>query len=624
MNSLFEEIAAPKRTVKELEKLVLHHRKAYYAGKPEISDREFDLLEQELEELAPNSKVLKSVGSRVQKNEVTLPMPMPSLNKVRPDRGADVWLDNNDGPYTVSDKLDGVSIELVYLPKKQVSAFTRGDGVRGGDISYLAPHLNIPQRLNSKMVVRGEIIMSKAKFERWSSTYKNGRNLAAGLTNRTDVHAAVPDLDVVVYSVLLPRGVPSVQLANLKALGFTVVPHKVYKTLSVTQLQQLFEKRRQSSKYEIDGLVIEQDISTPVPHDNPEHAVAFKDLLQVDSAEVTVNSVVWQESRYGKLTPVITFDPVRLEGVDVQRVTAHNAKEIFSGRRGVGAVIKVRRSGGVIPYLEAVIKPAKKIAAPDGKEGEAWGWNESKVDIFRVAQGTGSSDAQLRALTHFFSTLDVDGLRGGTLAKLVAAGYDSIDSILRLKPKDIVEVVGPTNAQKLGAEIRAKTATLYPADLAYAWGGFGRGVGSKKLWALWSTLGIAGMKKLAKRSQAAAIQELSPLVGPVAAKAVAPKLQEFLEFAASLPVKLVDYEEDDTPALSDKLEGVVVVMTGFRNDELTGIIRENSGKVVDSMTKDVTHVLAKDPSSGSGKIAAAQKKGLPVMTVDQFRKKFKV
>lgn len=623
------ETAAPAKSaqVKRLEKEILRHRDLYYKGNPELSDDDYDRLEEELREIAPDSPVLKAVGTtKVVKNEVTLPVAMPSLNKVRPDTGADTWLQTHKGPYVVSDKLDGVSIELVYAPGKQVQAYTRGDGERGGDISYMTPHLDIPQKLRKSLILRGEIIMSKANFERWSHVYKNARNLAAGLTNRKDIHDAVPDLHVVIYGVLKPRGVPDTMLEQVEAMGFQVVPYRVFKTLTVAQLQKLFTTRKAKSRYDVDGLVIEQNISTPAPTVNPDHAVAFKDTLAVDSAIVSVDEVTWEESRYGKLTPRVWFDAVRLSGVDVGKATGHNAKFILDNRIGVGAQIKVIRSGDVIPYIAEVVKPARRAAMPPGKEGVDWDWNDTGVDIFvHKAQGV-SDTSKIRQLSHFFATMDVDGLRGGMLTKLYDAGFTEVNQILRAKPAEYAPAIGPNNAQKIGAEIRAKLKQVYPADLAYAWGGFGRAIGSTVLWSVWSHLGNAGVQALLKKSAAQRTATLAPIegIGPTRAKAVADNLDEFFAFAKALPCKMVEYEEPEVELKSTRLDGQSVAFTGFRDAQLVELIQQHGGSASDSIGKATTILLTKDPASGSSKVQTALKRGIPVMTPQEFKKKYRL
>lgn len=619
-------------SIKQLEKLIIHHRDLYYgSGETEISDDQYDLLEEELRQLDPKNKVLTKVGStKFSMDEVPLPVPCPSFDKVRPDTGADKWLVKVPGPYVTSDKLDGISIELDYAPKQQVKAYTRGeDGLTGVDISHLCPHMDIPQTLNKRLTVRGELIMSKANFNKWSIKYKNARNLAAGVKNKsTKIHEAAKDMHVVVYAQLAPRGKPSAVLAQLKAMGFTVVDHKVFDSLTVAQLQAMFAKRKQASPYEVDGIVIEQDVQTPAPKTNPKNAIAFKDVLAIDSAEVTVIKVTWEESRYHKLTPRVWFAPVRLSGVDVQKATAHNAKYIFDNKIGPGAVIKVVRSGDVIPYIVSTLTPAKKWAAPLGLEGKDWDWTENKqgerVDIF-VNQEHGASDvAQIRQLTHFFASMDVDGLRQGTCSQLFDGGFTTVNQIMRAKPAEYAPIIGPTVAQKIGAEIRLKLKLAYPASLAYAWAGFGRNVGETRLWALWEGLGNDGVAKLLKLSESKRADAIAVHTGPAAAAKIAPQLEAFFAFLKEIPTKVVEYEPEEVETLSSALEGQAVGFTGFRDADLSDLIVKHGGTLTDGVKKDTTILLLKDPNSTSSSAKAARAKGINLYTPDQFKKKYKL
>jgi DNA ligase (NAD+) len=307
---MIKELAAIT-SVNRLEKLLLKHRDAYYAGKPTISDADYDKLEEQLRELDPNNAVLNAVGAttKFSKEEVELPVQMPSLNKVRGE-AADKWILANPGPYTVSDKLDGVSIELEYQPGQPAKAYTRGDsGVTGRDISYLVPHMDIPQTMRKKLIVRGEMILSKANFQKYAEQYKNARNMVAGISNRKSLHTAVKDIHVVIYASLYPRAQPSVALANLKVMGFKVVGHKVVEgRLTSTALSKFLAARKKSSPYEIDGLVVEVDKKTAAPTSNPKHQVAFKETQQDGYATVKVVAVHWEVSRYGKMTPRVEIE----------------------------------------------------------------------------------------------------------------------------------------------------------------------------------------------------------------------------------------------------------------------------------------------------------------------------
>lgn len=604
---------------------IIKHRKLYEAGCPQLSDAEYDLLENELSKLDPHNEVIHRVGSAV-KLAVKLPYPMPSLDKVRPDRGAQTWLATRQGvELIISHKLDGVSILLVYEQGQSVKAYTRGDGCEGGDISHLVPFLpSIPTTLSherlgtDKLVLRGELIMPTATFHaHWETEYKNARNLVAGITNRKTIHDALKQghCEVVIYDVLYPRMKPSCALSDMSQLGFKVVTHKRVSTLTVVQLQNLFKKAKEISVYEVDGIVISENTIQPVPENNPSYACAFKDLLEVDRAIVTVTGVVWQASRLGKLTPVVEFNPVRLEGVDVSRVTAHNAKVIYDGLINVGATIEVSRSGGVIPYLNRVVTPATCWAKPEGE----WAWTDSGVDIMLASK---TESVAIRAMTHFFEVLDIDGLRAGTLAKLHSAGLTNALAVITCDLSRFESVIGK-NIHKIIKQFSEKLPHIEPVTLAVAWGEFGRAVGYERLTVLFDTLGWGGVKELATKDNQARTHVCQDLLGEITGSQVAINLPRFIQFADSFPFALQE-ESNPIAQLSQTLSGITVTFSGIRDASVEDFILQHGGKVANSVTKETTHLVCKDISSQSSKTVKARAQGCTILSLGDFKTNYGV
>ena len=277
-----------------------------------ITDAIYDKLEDTLRELSPSSPVLKAIGSKManKKIMVKLPVPMPSLHKTKPGT-VEQWLSRHKGPYNVSLKVDGASIELVYEPGKTVKVFTRGDGTEGGDISFLAPYLKIPQRLPMRLVVRGEAVMEEATFARyWKTEYRNARNMVAGITNRTGAHPGLKHVKVILYSQLVPSLPQSKALKALKKLGFSIVPSMRYDTLDEATLVEMLNDNKDAWGYKADGLVITQDKAFPPPRSYPDFAVAFKSNEIAEKALARVKRVVWQKSRTGFLIPVLEIEAI--------------------------------------------------------------------------------------------------------------------------------------------------------------------------------------------------------------------------------------------------------------------------------------------------------------------------
>lgn len=297
--------------IKQLADKILKAKQDYYNDQPKMSDAAYDKLEDQLRKLDPKHPILKLVGAPVAaKTKVRLPFGMASLDKAKPDNGVITpWLKKVEGPWIASDKLDGTALEITYT-ENGVKAYTRGNGIIGQDVSFLVPHLKIPAKCPYE-AIRCEAVMPDATFKAiWAAEFKNARNLANGLFNRLTRHNAHKDIKLVVHEVLSPRGVPSKQLAKLKAAGFDVVWNEVYETLSESKLVKLLAARKVASKYTIDGLVIEQDKAHTLRAGNPTYKIAFKNNLEEDTALARVVRVDWQVSKHGYLKPVLIIEAI--------------------------------------------------------------------------------------------------------------------------------------------------------------------------------------------------------------------------------------------------------------------------------------------------------------------------
>lgn len=300
-----------KLTLAQKKALYKSSKRAYYNAEPIMSDAAFDMLEDNLKAVAPKWVGLKAAGAPIEKNvkkKVKLPINMFSLDKVKPANAA-AWLSKQTGPGVVSLKADGASLEVIYRGGQPVQAITRGDGRIGGDVSYLLPHMKIPQKISTKSeaILRCEVLFTTKAFSKYREVFDAARNAASGLLNRQDVHTAVKDLSVVVLQVLKPNPQLSKGLAWAKAQGFTVIPYKVVRDvsqISAEKLTKLLTAQKAKAKFQIDGLVVALDAVNPLPKSgNPAWAVAFK-TEDTGSVLAEVVRVEWDVSHLGTLVPV--------------------------------------------------------------------------------------------------------------------------------------------------------------------------------------------------------------------------------------------------------------------------------------------------------------------------------
>lgn len=610
--------------------------------KIKIDDETYDVFLDELRKLKPSSKILKSVGAKVKSvkgkpPKVKLKHFMGSLDKIKPD-DADEWLKKRKGPYVVGNKEDGVSIQLNFNPGKPTAAQTRGDGQVGQDISHLIPHMNIPQTLKEPMDIRGEIIMPESVFKaKWSKAVKgkdgfeNARNMVSGMVNRKDVHPAIKDVHVVVYSVLSPRGVPSKQLAKLEKLGFNVVPHKVYKSLTAAKLAEILKLRKKKTKRAIDGLVVERDIAVAIRDGvNPEHAVAFKMVNEDDIATVPVKAVVWEESRHGNLIPRIEIDPIRLSGVTVTFATGHNAYFIENGFRykdrkkgmpvrpiGPGAMIRITRSGDVIPHVISVEKAVRKPSMPEEVE---YKYDKNKVNI-KINKKSALSKVKL--ITHFFVKLKVDGLQQGNVQKLYDHGLDTILKIVRAKKSDLLKVEGfkDKTATKLRDNIdkMLKVATL-PTIMA-ASGKFGFGLGEKRFVPMIKANPKIMEKKLGSKALREIAMETEGFSDTLSDKFVE-AFPDFQKFYKRLGIKAAAIKT--TKVVGAAFKDQAVAFTGVRDAEANKAIEAQGGKIVSGVSSKTTVLITKEMNSTSDKAKKARAMGIKVLSHAELRKKLKL
>lgn len=613
-------------TTKQQEKLakeILKARQAYNEGNPIISDDEYDLLMGRLEKLNKDHPALNRHETPIDTGDVTLPFALPSLAKVRPDSGAEEWLERNKYQcgLVVSCKLDGLAGLAEYNEGKLVGLYSSSDdGWTGKNIMHLAPYIkNLPLVIDGKRhtCVRLELVISKEDFESVRGEYKNARNLAAGIKNASKgIHKNAGILSAIGLSVLKPRIEPYAAFKRMKDMGFTVAKHVLYpRGVAASTLSNVLKKMRNEYEYEIDGLVVERNIRTNAPDGIPSHMVAFKDNLLLDSAEAEVLDVSWEVSRYGKLTPLVWVKPVELEGTTVQKATGHNAKFIKDNRIGKGAIVHLIKSGSIIPKIEGVIKQST-VSPFASLEKDSYYWGESGVDIFAKEK---QPEEEMRRITHFFNVLGVDGLRIGTVRKVYNRGVTNERDILKMREQEWVAFVG-VNGKGIYESMKERAKAMTAIDVAYASGVFGRGMGRTKLEKIYAYYGNKeSFLKIPKKD----LPDVPvKIMGKMTGHAFAEHYQDFVDYVKYLGIPLAEVEVEEVELESNAMEGFKVCFTGVRDKDLEHYIAANGGQVVNAVNKETTHLIVKELGSNSSKAKKAKELGISEWTVPAFKAKY--
>lgn len=579
-----------KMKIKELETTVRNLKAAYYDGNPLVDDNTYDLIEDELRTRKPDSRAL-SVDSPVAKKEkVELPFFMGSQTKIKTADEVEAFSVAHPAPYILSDKLDGVSIEICNLDGV-TRGYTRGqDGVWGLEITHLLKSLRCP-KLKTGRAIRAEMIMPKKLFEtHWSKEvlgsegFENARNLVAGATNahRKEHSPCLEHIEIVAYEVLAPRMKTSKQFEALKEWGFKTAHTKSVKSLPYDKLTDYLFDRKKKSEYEIDGIIVTADKKFPLNEEgNPDWSRAFKshdpDAIKI----ATVVDVEWNISKHGYLKPRIMVEPLRLGGVTVTWFTGHNAKYIVDNKIGKGAKLQVIRSGDVIPYIMDIVKPGKvKLPKMDFK------WNETGVDIVTASV---TDDQKIKKISDFFSQLGVEGFKIGMATRLYDGGLTSIQMILKAEVKDLLAIEGfqAKSAKTLISNIKQITEQAQDlATLMSASGLFGRSFAYKKAAKLVEALPHIMDKEVT-------VAEICSVDGfeEKTAIPVIKGLPRFKKFLVNTGIQWY-IDDEEIEIIGSALEGEYVTFTGFRDAEAEIKVAAQGGTMVPFGSKTTLLVYA--------------------------------
>jgi len=617
------------RTLNETEitkMIVLSNDEYYNSSSPLLTDTEFDILKEYASEKYPTNSEINCIGAPITKNKVTLPYDMPSMDKIKPDTNAlSQWKTKYSGPYVLSCKLDGVS-GMYSTENKEPKLYTRGDGKVGQDITHILRVLKLPET-QEKIVVRGEFIITKQKFvEKYKETFSNPRNLVSGIINSKTLDYKTEDLDFVAYEVIRPQMKPSEQIAFLDRLGFTVVQN-TYSTkmnLENEMLSNTLMLWRMNYKYEIDGIIVTDDNIHIRKEGNPEHAFAFKMVISDQMAEAKVVDVLWEPSKSGYLKPRVQIEPIQLCGVTIQYVTGFNGSFIESNKIGIGAVIQVIRSGDVIPHIQSITIPAENPKMPE----EPYHWTKNHVDLV-LDNLEDNKKVKEKNITEFFTKLEVDGLSGKTVEKIMEAGLDTIPKILKAPKSEFYKVRGfkETMVNKIYEGIRDKVEKASLLDIMVASNQFGRGIGERKIKPILEVCpDILTIQESIEDKYERLLQIRG--IGTENARSFTENIENFVDFLkeCGLEIKLyIDSNTKSSAVLERKIDRSHplfekrIVMTKFRDPVLKEKIMEKGGIIDENIGKNTHVLIVKSKEDQSSKTKFATDNNIIIMESNEFK-----
>lgn len=603
-------------------------------GESEVSDADYDRIKRQAQVFFPHNKYFLGVGAAVRGGKVKLPFPMNGLTQVY-ENDTQPWLQRARAlrkMTVLADKLDGTSSQILYQPDGLLQiGFSRGDGNEGADITrHLRLIPGIPEKIpatGKTVAVRAEIVIKKKDFptvqkrflRRDGSQYKNARNAVAGIMNSSENDPAIYQfLNCVAYTILESTESKESQFEQLKEWGFEIARHsqELGDRLTDIRLTEILNFQRASSLYDIDGLVL--DLNThgdrllAIANGQPT-SVKYK-VADVENLKQTrVKEVLYRASKDGYLKPRVQFDPIELCEVTVTFATAFNAKYIQDNKIGPGSLIRITRSGDVIPFILGVDEPTE-AQLPDPEEWGEWEWNENGVDAV-LSDSTGRRDVRIRRFVDVFSKLKIDQLKEGSAEKLFDSGFTTIESIICATQPALVAVLGE-NGNKVYESLTQRLNGIYWPEFVGSLGFMGRGVGRKRMTALFNAL-EGDLEKMKDLDTICSVEGFQLKTATKVVDAM-DQVQAFITLLGKR-VTLKGFMEK-AQATGSKMKGQAVVFTGVRSEALEKKIMEEGGEIKSGISSGVTILVAKDPSKNSSKMVKARELGIQIVDIRQMEK----
>lgn len=609
-------------------KLYMTASEAYYNDKKisQLTDQEFDALEVKIRKADPKWAQLRKTGVPVadKKREVTLEHFMPSLHKFYPEK-IGRWLIKYTSTI-IMDKLDGSSLQLIYDKGVPVRLITRGDGTLGGDISFLLPFLSIPKKIETKerLVLRCEAVVRRSVFEKhWASHFENARAMANGLLNRKKPGLGLKDLDIVVLGVY---GEPlAAGLAQAQIEGFKVVNRAVYKNTTVDGMAKILAARISKSLYDMDGIVA-GDVKAVLGYanaDKPKWLIAYKENVDLaDAMKATVVKIIYQDSLRSRLIPKIMIKPVRLGGTTVTYATCHNAQWMLDRKIGPGAVIKIVRSGDVIPKIVDVVKPGK-LQLPTVP------YEQKGVHFMSLIR---SVESDVKAIHKFFTTLGIEFIAQKTIDTLYTAGLTTVHHYLSIWKAGSAKAfeqrgIGKAMSMKIWNELdRVFRPGVLLRDLMVASNTFDAGLGDRKLKAIEKHYEGTNYNMLASivKAEPKVIAKVLEEVPGYSHKTIELVVKGMPVFKAWLRLALQDIKVQKPlvvlkKRVGSKLRNVRATFTGYRDKAEEDFIISKGGSV-QPFGSTTTILFYKEGGKLSTKVQKAEAKGIRVTTFEVFKK----
>lgn len=423
-----------------LRQTIVAANKTYRAGSPTMTDAAFDALLEQYQTLVPEDVFSTFVNSLHEvSGKIRHPFVMGSLNKLKAEEPENViaFLSKNiSNSLNISAKVDGISCRIHYENGKLTSASTRGDGTFGEDLTDKIVHVkNAKQSIANDSIIdiRGELVILKTDFELVVDKFANPRNATAGIMNRKDW--TVDELSLVTfvpYTILGNSYSKQEQFSLLEELGFKTAWHiDVPKAdINSTIIEKLLNFLKKDFDYEVDGLVLSDSSYVNEDKYRPDAQVAFK-ANQLIAVTKVIDIEFVGPSKNGQFVPVAVLEPVELGGTTVSRATCHNLDYLETNCIQYGSVVRLLKSGDIIPKIIEVIDNTNSTPIEFPVECPCCGTALIRADLNIKCPNKSCKAQTLEQLVLFIKKL---GCKHASNATLVKFNINSFEDLVNFKP----------------------------------------------------------------------------------------------------------------------------------------------------------------------------------------------
>ena len=624
------------KRIKKLEEQILKHKALYYQGRPEISDHEYDQLEEELKSIDPQNPVLSVVGSTTSASDkIKHDKKMLSLEKTYVLDDLVGWMGKEEILSTM--KLDGISCSLIYEDGKLSKAKTRGDGTYGENIMPKVLWVNsVPKLINNKnkIEIRGELYCDEESFFHLSTEMvsmglekpTNPRNIVAGLMGRKDNLELCRYIQFMSFDYISdePIKLEEEKFTRMENLGFTIPEYEVHK--GVKTLEKVIDHARHfmsEGEFQIDGIVftynkmaLHEELGETSHH--PRYKLAFK--FQGESKTTTIKEITWSVSRNGILTPVGEVEPVELSGAMISRVTLHNFGLVQQNQLKAGDTIEIIRSGEVIPKFLSVVKSSKNpFVVPHYCPS-----CEKKVEIVDIRIFCVNPECpgkNKEVILNFIQKIGIEDLSGKRLEELINAGLvKNIPDLYLLEASDLMKI--DKVKDKLSAKLIDGIQKTKQVDLITFLSALGISGGAYNKCEKVVRAGFDSIEKIKDLD----LQKLMSIEG-FAEKSAADFLHSLQE-KHSLIDRLIEvgFEFEVEETRETAITGKKLCITGALSEKrpvVEDMIREAGGIVVSSVSKNTDILVSNETDPSSSKFKKALDLKIKIITEAELMKLMK-